>query len=135
MKQSLIGIDIIEIDRIRHAIDRWGERFLHRIYTEAELALCRGRPESLAARFSGKEAVFKALAPPAFAGDWKDIEILAEPNGKPQLILHGRLAELARERQVVEIEISLSHSRQNAVAMVIGLRKGRMSPPATYLIS
>ena len=74
-----IGIDIIEIARIKKAIARWGESFLHRVYTEPELRLYHKKPSSLAARFAGKEAVIKALEAQAKGISWKEIEILSDP--------------------------------------------------------
>jgi holo-[acyl-carrier protein] synthase len=74
-----IGIDIIEIDRIERAIARWGEQFLHRVYTDSELRLSRKKPSSLAARFAGKEAVIKALGTQTKGIGWRDIEILSDP--------------------------------------------------------
>lgn len=121
MIQSCIGVDIIEIDRIRQAVARWGDRFLKRIYTEAELTLCCGRLESLAARFSAKEAVIKALNPPQYAVNWKDIEILSGPNGEPVVNLYGVLQKQAEKLGLEGISISLSHSRDNAVAMAVGI--------------
>jgi holo-[acyl-carrier protein] synthase len=121
MIQPYIGIDIIEISRIQKAVDRWGAHFLNRIYTVAELSLCQGRSASLAARFSGKEAVIKALNPPDFTVSWKEIEILSEPGGKPLVILHGKLKSQADRLGLSRLEISLSHSRENAVAMVTGI--------------
>jgi holo-[acyl-carrier protein] synthase len=121
MAQPYIGIDIIEICRFRKVIDRWGQRFLLRIYTDAELQLCRNRIESLAVRFSGKEAVIKALNPPEFTVNWKDIEILSEHNGRPQVILSGQIKARAVQLGLGRIDISLSHSRENAIAMVMGI--------------
>jgi holo-[acyl-carrier protein] synthase len=121
MTQPYIGIDIIEISRIRGAITRWGDHFLKRIYTDAELALCKNRAESLAARFCGKEAIIKALNPPDYTVSWRDIEILSESGGKPVVLLHGRLLEQARKLGLSQLEISLSHSGDNAIAMVVGL--------------
>ena len=97
-----IGVDIIEISRIRQAAARWGTRFLHRLFTGAELELYRDKPYSLAARFAGKEAVIKALG------------------GEPRVHLHGRAQERARALGLNRLAISLSHSRDYAVAMVIG---------------
>ena len=115
-----IGVDIVEISRVAGAIDRWGERFLQRVYTEAELALCRGHTPSLAARFAAKEAVVKALGRTDRGIGWKDIEVLAEPSGRPQVTLHGRAREMAAELGVARLAVSLSHSRDNAVALVVG---------------
>jgi holo-[acyl-carrier protein] synthase len=121
MKQAHIGTDIVEIPRLSEALARWGGRFLRRIYTSAEIDLCRGREESLAARFAGKEAVMKALAGEGTGFFWKEIEILAEPSGKPILVLHGQTLEKARALGLAHLEISLSHSGGLAIAFVLGI--------------
>ncbi len=123
MQRACIGIDIIEIQRIREAIGRWGGRFLNRIYTPSELALYRGRIPSLAARFAGKEAVIKALSDGHTLIGWKEIEILSGPDGKPVLKLSGHADEMARRLDLTGLEISLSHSKENAIAIVIGFRE------------
>jgi holo-[acyl-carrier protein] synthase len=120
MRQTGIGIDLVEIDRIRTAVSRWGERFLQRVYTEQELAQYRNKMESLAARFAGKEAVVKALSwPDRGYVAWKEIEILSDENGKPIVNLYGKALRLARESGIKRLVISLSHTRDNAVAMVL----------------
>jgi holo-[acyl-carrier protein] synthase len=124
MRQPQIGIDIIEIARIRQALSRWGERFLKRIYTESEIRLYQDKLESLAVRFAGKEAVIKALNPPKGDIIWREIEILTEPDGKPVVHLHGKALEIARASGISGLEISLSHSRENAVALVISVIEG-----------
>jgi holo-[acyl-carrier protein] synthase len=121
MKQAHIGTDIIEISRLRDALARWGEHFSQRVYTEAELRLCRGRAESLAARFAGKEAVMKALGGEGVGLNWKEIEILAESGGKPILELHGATRGKAEALGLKNLEISLSHSRDLAIAFVVGI--------------
>jgi holo-[acyl-carrier protein] synthase len=121
MKQVQIGIDLVEIIRIKQAISNWKERFLHRIYTDTELELYSGKVESLAARFAGKEAVLKALNMPGTGIRWKDIEILSEDNGKPVVRLHGKALIQAYQLGFKGFEISLSHSRENAIAFVIGI--------------
>ncbi len=121
MKKTHIGVDIIEVLRIKRAAGRWGARFLNRIYTDAELKLCQGSMESLAARFAGKEAVMKALVAPASA--WKEIEILSGMHGEPLVRLHGQALITAARLGLSGFEISLSHSRDNAVALVIGCRE------------
>jgi holo-[acyl-carrier protein] synthase len=123
MKQVHIGIDIIELERINKAISRWGTRFLNRIYTQAELDLCQGRTESLAVRFAGKEAIMKALIAPVPIITWKEIEILSGPEGEPRVLLHGQALVIAGKLGLNGFEISLSHSRENAVALVIGCRE------------
>ncbi|MFC1987272.1 holo-ACP synthase [Chloroflexota bacterium] len=114
-----IGIDIIEIARIQSAIDRWGESFLHRVYTEAELKLYRKKLSSLAARFAGKEAVMKALGTGAEGISWREIEILANPNGQPVVRLHGKAQIKANGMGLTNLAISLSDSREYAIASVI----------------
>ena len=113
------GTDIIEIERIDEAVARWGERFLRRIYTDAELELYRNHLPSLAARFAGKEAVIKALNPVNSYVNFKDIEILSESSGKPSVVLHGKAQKLAQSISIDKIDISLSHCREYAIAFVI----------------
>jgi len=113
------GVDIIEIGRIQRAISRWDGRFLQRVYTPAELALCRGRAPELAVRFAGKEAVSKALGTGLLGVAWREMEILADRRGKPWVRLYGRAALRAAELGLGEFAISLSHSRDYAVAMVV----------------
>uniref|UniRef100_A0A7C1JW07 Holo-[acyl-carrier-protein] synthase n=1 Tax=Caldilinea aerophila TaxID=133453 RepID=A0A7C1JW07_9CHLR len=117
------GVDIIEIERVRAAIDAHGERFLRRVYTEAELACCGDRVESLAARFAAKEAVAKALGVGVWREGiaWTDIEVLRDERGAPALHLHGAAAALAAEQGLVTWSLSLSHHRTQAVAFVIAM--------------
>jgi holo-[acyl-carrier protein] synthase len=112
-----VGIDIIEVERIRVVVARWGRRFLERVYTAGELELYATRPASLAARFAAKEAVMKALG--ASGLGWREIEVLSGPQGKPVLHLHGRALSRANEMGV-SLEVSLSHCRQYAIASVVG---------------
>jgi holo-[acyl-carrier protein] synthase len=121
MKHAYIGIDIIEIRRIDDAIKHWGEHFLRRIYTNKELSLYGSNLESLAVRFAGKEAAIKALSVPENNLSWKDIEILAERNGRPAVTLYGQALIQARGFGLEGLEISLSHSRENAIAFVVGI--------------
>jgi holo-[acyl-carrier protein] synthase len=114
-----VGIDIIEILRIEKAIARWGEGFLRRVYTEPELRLYREKQSSLAARFAAKEAVIKALGK-STSVSLREIEILSEPSGKPVVNLYGRTQEQARDLGLDGFAVSLSHSREYAVALVAG---------------
>jgi holo-[acyl-carrier protein] synthase len=125
------GVDLIEIARIGAAIDRWGERFLQRVYTAEELALYRGRIPSLAARWAAKEACAKLLGVGLRglgAGEQRaaiiltDIETLADPLGRPQLRLHGAAAARAEELAIVHLSVSLSHTHEHAIAFVVGMR-------------
>ena len=115
-----IGIDIIEIARIEKAIARWRESFLHRVYTEPELKLCHNKPSSLAARFAGKEAVIKALGTQSKGISWKEIEILSDPSGKPLVHLYGKAQNQAGSLGLNNFAISLSHSKEYAIACVAG---------------
>jgi len=119
--QHHIGTDIIEIERIRQAIERWGERFLNRVYTEAELNIYGHRPHSLAASFASKEAVMKVLGTGARGVGWRDIETLYHPTGKPLIKLNGRAKKEADRLGIKEIDVSLSHSRAYATATAIGV--------------
>jgi len=115
-----IGTDIIEIARIQETVGRWGERFLHRVYTDSEVEQCRKKPSSLAARFAGKEAVLKALGTKNKGISLREIEILSEPSGKPRLRLYGRAQDEAASLGITGFAISLSHSREYAIALVVG---------------
>lgn len=117
----LVGIDIIEIDRIRQAARRT-PRFKHRVYTESELGYCAAKINpypSLAVRFAGKEA-FRKLHPQLTNRiRFKDVEIEIGEQGKPRINLYGQALQNAQLMNLKEIDISLSHSRGNAIAVVI----------------
>jgi holo-[acyl-carrier protein] synthase len=117
------GVDIIEIDRIARVLERYGDRFLRRIYTPDELEYCRGRPSKLASRFAAKEATMKALGTGVQGVGWKDIEVVRAPSGAPSILLHGRARSRADRLGVVEISVSMSDSRDNAVAFVVTQRE------------
>jgi holo-[acyl-carrier protein] synthase len=118
-----IGVDIIEIGRIKEAINNWGEKFLSRIYTEAELAAYRHKPSSLAARFACKEAVMKLLGTGRNGVSWREVETLSHPGGKPLVNLHGRAQSKAGELGIKEIAVSLSHCKEYAIAYVSAVLK------------
>src|SRR3989337_371931 len=115
-----VGVDIIEIPRIRQALDRWGERFLSRVYTGAELKICRANPERLAGRFAAKEAVMKALGTGVRGVGWREIEVLPMRGGKPLVFLSGRARDRAEAMGLSELAISLTHSNEFAIASVVG---------------
>ncbi len=122
------GIDLVEIGRIKHSADRYGQRFLNRVYTAAEQAYClrkRKSAESFAARFAAKEAGAKALGTGISHGvNWLEIEVGREPGGRPTLRFHGRAAEIARHMGVVHAALSLTHTAEHAMASVV-LEDGR----------
>lgn len=120
MAEHAVGIDLIEIDRVRRVLQRHPERFLQRVYTEREVAYCRGRVSELAARFAAKEAVMKALGTGVRGIAWREIEVLPNRRGKPLVLLHGKAADRATAIGLHELDISLSHSHEIAVASVVG---------------
>ena len=116
------GVDLIEIQRVRTAVERFGDRFLARVYTPGELAVCNQRVESLAARFAAKEAVAKALGTGVWRSGigWTDIEVLREvKTGAPTLTLHGAARTRAVELGLCQWSLSLSHDRSQAIALVV----------------
>lgn len=115
-----VGVDIIEIGRIRAAVERWESRFLDRIYTPAELAYARGRAPQLAARFASKEAVMKLLGTGIRGVGWREVEVVRQRSGAPSVALHGRALQRARRLGLGEVSLSISHSREYAVAFVVG---------------
>ncbi len=114
-----VGVDLIELDRIAHVLARHPLRFLSRIYTPLEVAFCRGRVPELAARFAAKEAVMKALGTGVRSVGWRDIEVLPDRRGKPLVYLHGRAVKRAAHIGLEAIDISLTHLRDQAMAVVV----------------
>lgn len=122
------GIDLAEIARIRLAVERYGRRFLNRVYLASEQAYClrkRNAAESLAARFAAKEAAAKALGTGIAHGvGWLEIEVKREPSGRPTICFHGRAAEIAARQGVARAHLSLTHTAELAAASVV-LEDGR----------
>lgn len=114
-----VGVDIIETRRIQRSIARFGNRFLSRVYTPQELAYCQGRIHSLAARWAAKEAVSKALGTGIGDVSWRDIEIISSQRQQPSVKLHGAAANLAAQLEISSFQISLSHTKNYAVAFVV----------------
>jgi holo-[acyl-carrier protein] synthase len=117
------GIDLVEIDRIHRAIQRYGLRFLNRVYTPAEQAYClrkRNSSESFAARFAAKEAGAKALGTGISSGvSWLEFEVVREFSGRPTLSFHGRAAQIAAHLRVSRAALSLTHTDSLAQASVV----------------
>jgi len=117
------GIDIAEVPRIRRSIERFGDRFLQRVYTAGEIQYCdakANRAERYAARFAAKEAAMKALGTGWNHGvRWRDCEVVRMPGGRPSLSFHGRAAEFAAQLGVRNAALSLSHTEEQAIAQVI----------------
>ena len=117
------GVDLAEVHRIQESIERFGDRFVQRIYTEREIAYVQrkaNRYERFAARFAAKEAGMKALGTGWRGGiQWKDFEVANLPSGRPTLLLHGYAERIAQEMGVTAIHLSLTHTQENALAYVI----------------
>ena len=117
------GVDLIEVERIAHSIEQYGERFLRRVFTAQEIAYCsrkRGSAESFAARFAAKEAAAKALGTGISRGvAWNEIQVARPPGGRPSLELSGRAAQLAAELGVRTVSLSLTHTAKLAMATVM----------------
>lgn len=118
-----MGTDLIETSRLQQSMDRFGDRFLERIFTDGEIAYCKRKKnaaESFAARFAAKEAAAKALGTGISQGvSWKEFEVKREPTGKPTMSLSGRAGELAKALGVRRVQLSLTHSRDLAMAVVL----------------
>ncbi|MCH7761670.1 holo-ACP synthase [candidate division TA06 bacterium] len=115
-----VGVDLVEIPRIRETIERWDGRFLKRVFTPREIEFCEGRRnkyQSYAARFAAKEAILKAIGTGMYGGvRWKDMEILDDERSQPQVFLEGLVKELVGRRKVL---LSLSHTGSSALAFVL----------------
>lgn len=114
------GVDIIEIPRIRQVAERYGYRFFRRVYTEQEIAYCRGRAPQLASRFAAKEAVMKALGTGIRGVRWRDIEVVRERGQAPTIQLYGTALAHAQRLGIDHLAVSLSHAEEYAVAFVVG---------------
>lgn len=121
----LIGVDIIDIERIKKTLERTPS-FLDKVFTPQEREYCllkRNPYPSLAARFAAKEAVRK-LDPAFISGlAWNNIEVINSPQGKPEIILHGQAQKRAQQINLKEIKVSLSHSNHQAIAAVIAVKE------------
>ena len=125
----ITGVDIIEIKRVEKVALSYGNRFLKRIYTDGEIKYCRGRAPQLASRFAAKEAVMKALGTGIRGVGWRDVEVTRKRGMAPDIKLHGRAQKRASQIGLTGLAISLSHSKEFAVASVIGeSTKGNLVP-------
>ncbi|MBL7068697.1 MAG: holo-ACP synthase [Candidatus Omnitrophica bacterium] len=121
------GVDIIEVKRVKQAIKKWGDSFLKKVFTDKEVAYSKKRRfayQHLAARFATKEAVLKA-----FGGGWlrnlpwKDVEIVNDKNGKPGINLYGEAKKVYNKKNIEKIVVSMSHTKEYAVANAILIKK------------
>ncbi len=117
-----LGVDIVKVDRIRRAIDRFGQRFSDRVLTAREQRYVRARPETFAGRWAAKEAVSKVLGLGVRGVGWRDIEVERLPTGQPSIVLHGRAAQRAEQLGMGRIAVSITHEAEFAVAVAFGVR-------------
>jgi holo-[acyl-carrier protein] synthase len=118
-----LGVDLIEIDRVKDAHQKFGKRFIDRLFTPQEAAYCLKKFDpypSLAGRFAAKEAVIKAFSH-GFGGRWKwsQIEVVRDPSGKPSLQMHGIFEKLRLDRRITAMSLTIAHSKRDATATVI----------------
>jgi holo-[acyl-carrier protein] synthase len=117
------GVDIAEVARIKAAVDRYGERFLKRVFTPEEVRYATSKvnaAERLAARFAAKEAAMKAIGTGLRHGvTWQDVEVVRQPGGRPGLCFSGKAAEFAAALGCKKVHLSLSHTEEHAIAHVI----------------
>jgi len=118
-----IGVDIAQIPRLRRVVERWDDRFLRRVFTEAEIAYCHGRRDPiphLAARFAAKEATLKALGTGLRMGvNWRELEVRRERGQAPTMVLTGRSQAIARAKGASRVLISLTHDGDYAMAQAL----------------
>ena len=123
MSRHEIGIDLIDIDRIREVLARFPDRFRVRVLTEHEQRYCGRRVEGLARRWAAKEAISKVLGLGVRGVGWREIEILPNRAGAPQVYLHARAARRADAMDLDEVSVSISHERHMAVAVAVAHRR------------
>ena len=119
-----IGVDLVRVDRIQRVVERYGDRFLDRVFTGREIAYCRGKPwtaAALAMRFAAKEAFSKALGVGLRRGGirWREVEVVPDPMGKPELALSGRAAELCQQAGIQGMHLTITDEDNHAIAVVI----------------
>jgi holo-[acyl-carrier protein] synthase len=123
MSRHEIGIDLIDIDRIVAVLGRFPDRFRTRVLTEREQRYCGRRVERIAGRWAAKEAISKVLGLGVRGVGWREIEILPNPAGAPQVLLHARAARRADAMDLDDVTVSISHERRMAVAVAVAHRR------------
>jgi holo-[acyl-carrier protein] synthase len=123
MSRHEIGIDLIDIDRIHAVLGRFPDRFRRRVLTEAEQRYCGSRVERIAGRWAAKEAISKVLGLGVRGVGWREIEVLPNHAGAPQVYLHRRAARRADAMGLDEVSVSISHERRMAVAVAVAHRR------------
>lgn len=123
-----VGIDMVQVSEVQECLERFGDRYSRRVFTDHEIECCRGEPHTqaagFAARFAAKEAMLKVLRPVEHNPEWRSIEVRRHPNGWCDMHLHARAAALADEAGITEVAMSLSHEGDLAIAIVAALGSG-----------
>jgi holo-[acyl-carrier protein] synthase len=122
MGRHEIGVDLVDIDRIIGVLGRFPERFVSRVLTDAEAAYCRGRTERIAGRWAAKEAISKVLGLGVRGVGWREIEILPNRAGAPQVYLHARARARAEHLRLGDVTVSITHERHMAMAVAVAHR-------------
>lgn len=126
-----VGIDLVQVSRITESLEKFGERFLQRVFTDGEIAYARAAPERaaerLAARFAAKEAAIKALGLVDQPMNWRDIEVCREPSGACGITLRGAAGQAAELAGMGDLAVSMSHEGDYATAIVVARRRATRS--------
>jgi holo-[acyl-carrier protein] synthase len=123
-----VGVDIIEVDRIRKVYERHGERFLKRVFTDLEIAQCRGKIARLAGRFAVKEAISKALGTGLHGVAWREMEVAQLYSGRPSVRLHGKAKQRAEYLGLTAFDVSIADLAQISIAIAVATQ---VTPPPT----
>ncbi len=121
-----VGIDIIEVDRVRRVYERHGERFLQRVYTDIEARQCRGKVERLASRFAAKEAISKALGTGLRGVAWREMEVIQLRSGRPSVRLHGNAKRRAEQLGLSAFDVSMADLAQLSIAIAVAVQTDRV---------
>ncbi|GHO44601.1 holo-ACP synthase [Ktedonospora formicarum] len=117
-----VGIDIIEVDRVRKVFEKHGERFLKRVFTEQEVIQCRNKPARLAGRFAAKEAISKALGTGIHGVKWREMEVVQLRSGRPSVRLHGMAMLRAQQLGLSAFDVSIADLAHLSIAIAVGLQ-------------
>lgn len=120
-----IGIDIIEVERVRKVFEKHGERFLQRVFTEAEIRQCRGKVTRLAGRFAAKEAISKALGTGLHGVAWREMEVVQIRSGRPSVRLHGKAKARAELLGISAFDVSIADLAQFSIAVAVAAQTDR----------
>lgn len=123
-----VGIDIIEVSRVRKVFEHHGERFLKRVFTEIEARQCRGKPERLASRFAAKEAISKALGTGIHGVAWREMEVVQLRSGRPSVRLHGNAKRRAELLGLSAFDVSMADLKDFSIAIAVAIQT---APPVT----